>query len=131
MEEQLRALIERHCVTIREYVDAIGQLLTRISEPSSSRPEALTEAESLAHQLKGSSGSIGFPDVSTAATALDNHLKYLCASDGTMTEEEQAKLLDLYGELRRISAGISPESSTLYGMTISPKTPQGTLRRGS
>lgn len=131
MEEQLRALIERHCVTIHEYVDRIGRHLSQIRGPSPNESEALTEAESLAHQLKGSSGSIGFMEVSKASTALDDYLKYLCASDETMTDEKQAKLLGLYGELRNIAEKISPESSTLYAMTVSPDALPNSKKQGS
>lgn len=123
VRDQLRALIERHCVTLRGHVEIIGRNLAHMSESSTRKPEALAEAESLAHQLKGSSGSIGFPQVSAAATALDEHLKQLCAAGGTVTAWEKDRLCSLYEELRNVTAAISPESSTLYALSVSGDAP--------
>lgn len=131
MEEQLQALIERHCVTIRKYVDTIGCHLSRIGEPDLPEAEALTEAENLAHQLKGSSGTIGFHEVSAAATALDDYLKLLCVSNEAITEKMLAKLLDLYGDLKNIAEKISPESSTLYPTAVSLGALRNTKNTGS
>jgi len=123
LQEQLRALIERHCVTLREHVDAVGRNLRRSFGPPEGDLDALAEAESLAHQLKGSSGSIGFSQVSAAATTLDDHLKTLCALGGRMNEAQRARLFELYDELRTIAEAISPEKSTLYHATLNGTPP--------
>lgn len=120
VQDQLRALLERHCATVRQNVDSIGRMLREVSAPGIRPAAAVGRAEALAHQLKGSSGSVGFPEVSSAAKALDDQLKLLCAiGDDTAILSQMAGVHSLYDELKRQASAITPQSSTLYDIDLS------------
>ena len=51
----------------------------------------------LVHRLAGAAGSFGFPDISAAALAVDQHMR---DNDGSVPEADMARLLGLLGELR-------------------------------
>ena len=113
MQNELRVLIERHCATIRQYTDAIGGYLKEGLFGDTVSRQALIEAEKVAHQLKGSSGSIGFSDVSAAAASLDDQLKTLCAEDNDIPRQEREKVAGLFEVLDELSKTLAPEQSTL------------------
>ncbi|HKJ60844.1 MAG TPA: Hpt domain-containing protein [Hyphomicrobiales bacterium] len=117
MQNELRVLIERHCTTIRQYTDLIGGYLEEglCDFPASYR--ALIEAEKIAHQLKGSSGSIGFADVSAAATRLDEQLKILCGEENHLSQHEREKTAGLFQVLAEVSRTLTPNQSSLLHRT--------------
>ncbi|NJM33439.1 MAG: hypothetical protein HC850_00680 [Rhodomicrobium sp.] len=78
MQDKLNAIVEKHCETIKGNVAMLGQLLSELDRGCADPRGVVARAESLAHQLKGSGGTTGFKDISTAAGALDEHLKMLC-----------------------------------------------------
>lgn len=115
MQEQLNLLIEKHCASIKNSVSELGDLLNKVQDAASSAPlETVREAEALAHQLKGSTGTAGFREVSGAATALDDHLKVLCRTSPENITQEMGEAMQLFGQLSAIVTAITPSSSTLY-----------------
>lgn len=113
MQEQLNLLIEKHCKTIKEQVGSLGAMLSRVEAGDAGGPQSLlAEAEALAHQLKGSTGTAGFLELSKAATALDDHLKSLCAGGRDFQTAHQR-----FAELAQITTAIRPENSVLYRAT--------------
>jgi HPt (histidine-containing phosphotransfer) domain-containing protein len=115
MQDRLNILLEKHCETIKGSVTALGRLLADLSAGTSSDPIAEVEAaEALAHQLKGSSGTAGFHEVSKAATALDDHLKVLCRSEPVAVAGGIGEAMSLYQTLERIAQNTTPNSSRLY-----------------
>ena len=62
MHEALDGIVVRHCDTLRTCVDDIGISLKQCFEFPSLYLAVLTEEERIVHQLKDSSGSIGFQD---------------------------------------------------------------------
>ena len=115
MQDRLNILLEKHCETIKGSVTALGRLLADLSAGTSLDPIAEVEtAEALAHQLKGSSGTAGFQDVSRAATALDDHLKLLCRGEPAGVAGGMSEAMSLYQTLERITLATTPSSSRLY-----------------
>lgn len=115
MQDRLNILLEKHCETIKGSVTALGRLLADLSAGTSSDPIAEVEAaEALTHQLKGSSGTAGFQDVSRAATVLDDHLKVLCKSEPAGVASGMGEAMTLYQTLERIARNTTPNSSRLY-----------------
>ncbi len=115
MQTQLNNLLERHCETIKSSVTALGSQLAEIAKGSAPDPlGAVQSAEALAHQLKGSSGTAGFHEISRAATALDDRLKLLCKANRREVADGANAAMGLFDQLERISGTLSPASSVLY-----------------
>ncbi len=115
MQEQLNLLIEKHCASIQGTVAEIGELLKRVDTNSSTNGLTIDhDAEALAHQLKGSSGTAGFREISVAATALDDHLKVLCRGEAESVAGGMGKAMELFGRLDQATRGITPSASSLY-----------------
>lgn len=114
MREKLNLLLEKHCVTIKKNVELLGEHLSRAQLDGAASQEALREANALAHQLKGSSGTAGFHDICVAATALYDHLKTISERDGAPLRQGVQQSIELYARLSRASKAASPQSSTLY-----------------
>ncbi|MGF1620560.1 MAG: Hpt domain-containing protein [Rhodomicrobiaceae bacterium] len=115
MQDRLNSLLEKHCETIKTSVHTVGRLLSEVAEGSTSDPVASVQAaEALAHQLKGSSGTAGFHELSSAATALDDHLKPLCIADSSGVLAGIDKAMALYRPLEGIARETTPTKSALY-----------------
>ncbi len=117
VQEQLRALIERHVANLGEQLSTVADLLT----PSGAMlPVAQAdEAEGIMHQLKGTAGSMGFPEVGAVAAELDEHLKVLKNSPEAIPAAKLQPTLDLLAKLKRLSESTTPEMSTLYNADLS------------
>lgn len=116
MQLQLNALLERHCMAIKASVTMLGHQLAAIAEGSAAEPlAAIEEAEALTHQLKGSTGTAGFHDICRAATALDDHLKTLCAGDAGSLAAGMGEAVRLFESLDQAARAATPGASSLYG----------------
>ncbi len=114
VQDKLRALITVHCATIKDSVGQVETSLARLYGPADRHPGVIEEARGLTHQLKGSSGSIGFREVSNAATVLDDFLKSVCGIDRRLDNVELQRIFHLLHNLKSEAAAISPEHSSLY-----------------
>jgi diguanylate cyclase (GGDEF)-like protein len=74
VEDDREKLKSDYSEKIPELFSALGRLLVK-SDKSSESLEILKEAHRTAHSLNGTAGSIGFSDVSSAASALEAALK--------------------------------------------------------
>jgi HPt (histidine-containing phosphotransfer) domain-containing protein len=116
MQEQLRALIERHLVNLAEQLATVTQLLTPADE---TLPAAqVAQAEAIMHQLKGTAGSMGFAEIGAAASALDETLKVLKESAEPIRASELTPALELLSTLRRLAETTTPAMSTLYNADL-------------
>ena len=105
MNEAVRALVVRHCETLRREAETIAAALA-VAQPDRAA------AFKLVHRIKGSSGSLGFPGISDLALRLEATLR-ACA-DRPPTPQEVATIDRLHGRLQADIAAIAPEQSTLY-----------------
>lgn len=117
MREKLNLLLEKHCVTIKTNVELVGQHLHRAQQDHGASQEALKEANALAHQLKGSSGTAGFHDICAAVTVLYDHLNMLSKRADVPLDQGVHQAIELYQALSLASKAASPQSSTLYLIT--------------
>lgn len=115
-QEQMRALLKRYCTKLFGQLEILDQLLSQSCGTQSSAP--LAEAEDITHEMRGTSGSLGFPDISTAASALDKHLKLLATQDRVAQSELQISKT-LFERLRKIASQATPQKSTLYDADFS------------
>ena len=114
MREKLNLLLEKHCVTIKNNVELLGEHLNRARQNGAAPQDALSDAGALAHQLKGSSGTAGFHDICVAATALNDHLNAIKGREGAPLRQGVIEAIELYESLSRASKAASPQSSALY-----------------
>lgn len=111
--QPLRALVIRHCATLRERVGALGSILSSLSDGSDFRAQ-IREGRALAHQIHGASGSIGFDCLSNLASSVEDKLVELQTSTEPATQAKMAELAELFGELEAVTATTKPEHSRLY-----------------
>ena len=117
MQEQLRALVERHLVHLIEQLAAVTELLTPAGDTLPVTKAA--EAQAITHQLKGTAGSMGFPEIGAIASALDDSLKILKAADAPIPLADLQPALDQLASLQRISEATTPVMSKLYNADLS------------
>ena len=107
----LQALIHKHCDTLqREMSDVVAAFEAWEREPSNAQ-FSRDAARSAVHKIKGSSGTIGFSDISETAQKIETRLKLSDPDDLLAMRDE---LLDEYSSLRTLIAQISPQQSSLY-----------------
>ena len=114
MREKLNLLLEKHCVTIKQNVELVGEYLKRAGAADAATPgQALKDAAALTHQLKGSGGTAGFHDISGAATALNDHLNAITRGEVPFRQGVD-KAMALFEPLGRAAREATPQSSALY-----------------
>ena len=111
MQEQLRALVERHHANILEQIAELGRLLRAGGAPCEAG-RSLERAQSLSYQISGTAASMGFTELSAAAGQLDDGLKALMRETGTAAKRKET--LALLEEVRRVANATTPEMSALY-----------------
>lgn len=116
MQEKLRRLIGRHSTWLHDIMPALRHNLSSLLVQGDADNDAVRAAKVIVHQIKGSSGSVGFREVSEAATQLDGHLAQLIQADTTASPEERQILGALCIELQNIVDGVEPQASTLYNV---------------
>jgi HPt (histidine-containing phosphotransfer) domain-containing protein len=114
MQEELRALIARHCGTIAGKVESLSGIVTGLARGGAHAGEQIVTAIALAHEIRGSAGSIGFRDVFKAATALEDSLKVLSKAGGAADNT-----VDRMNALADIALNLRPESSSLFDADLS------------
>jgi HPt (histidine-containing phosphotransfer) domain-containing protein len=114
VQEQLNRIIEKHCETIKRHVATLGAMLAAIAGGPTDAISAASEAEALAHQLKGSSGTAGFHEISRTATALDDQLKLMCRGSAEDVAFLLGKAMELFQPLDAAARDATPHTSTLY-----------------
>lgn len=117
MHDRLRELVTRHCETLRRNVAEVA-LCIRPLDGAAIDPQAVEKSVSITHQVKGSGGSLGFPEVSAAAAELERHLRLLDAAGGHRTPELTAGLEDSLATLEKLTRGLVPQDSTLFNANI-------------
>lgn len=117
-QEQLRALLRRHHGTIVEQAEAVARHFSEGLQDESSMPQHVTCILEIAHQIKGSSGSMGFREVSTAAAALETQLKALRGAGSAVGREEMRAVEGLINDFKRLASEAVPERSALYNVDI-------------
>lgn len=117
MQEELRALIERHCATLRAEAAAVRDCLSRLGDPAADTSSVIAEGVNLAHKIKGSSGSIGFKEISVAAETLEHYLRELDQSGSAPVGSQVDKVVVLAADLDARVGVIRPEHSMLYNTT--------------
>lgn len=119
MQDQLRALITRHCTTIRDYVDHVGDNLAFLAAQEEDADASFHRALELAHQIKGTSGSIGFHELSRLAALFSEYLRTLYPVHGAEAVAQTGEVMKLFSEMSRLAHTLRPQDSSLYDADLS------------
>lgn len=103
--QQLRALLEKHCATIK------GQMAEFETAYRRSGPD--TTAMAILHSLKGNSGTMGFAEIHDQLTALESLLR-----DKVPSSDRDAAADATIAEIRTAIAMVRPEQSRHYNLPI-------------
>jgi hypothetical protein len=95
----------------------LDQLLSQ-SRADAQSSAALTEAQTITHEMKGTGGSLGFPGVAAAASALDDDLKLLARQE-RVSQSQLQTTKELYMRLRKTASQATAQKSTLFDADFS------------
>lgn len=119
VQDQLRDLLKRHCTSLLDQIETLDQLISQNGDTSVQSSAPIAKAQNITHQMKGTSGSMGFLEVSSAASMLDDELKLLAKQDRISQPQLQFSK-DLLVRLRKIASQATPQKSTLYDADLAP-----------
>ena len=119
IQEQLRTLLTRHCASINADVDMIARSLSEVLNPNANQAASIRNALEVVHQIKGTSGSMGYPALSAAAERLEGCLKGLEPQAGQISEGEFQSVMTCLRALEQQAQRTTPEVSPLYNVDLS------------
>jgi HPt (histidine-containing phosphotransfer) domain-containing protein len=118
MQDQLRALIAKHCSWLSAQVADIAACMDHLNSGTSGGGADVRPAIELIHQISGTSGSMGFRAISERAMELEEHLLEIEKMNGLPDDARYARAHALFGALRDAANGVAPESSSLYNVDL-------------
>lgn len=116
--DQLQALLERHCASLDQEVGSIGRKLSETMLARERYRDAMQETAALVHTVNGSSGSLGFRTLSTAAAKLEDVLNEIARSGKKPEESDLVTANRLFTEMQKIAVETVPEDSQLFGVDL-------------
>jgi CheY-like chemotaxis protein len=116
IQDQLRALLATHRSALDEQIGTVGDLLDE--GLSAKNGEAIDNALSLTRQIKGDSGSLGYPELAAAAASLGENLRRLADESQPISETLVRESRHLFSQLKVAATASTPERSTLYNAEI-------------
>lgn len=130
LSADIRALVIRHIATLCTEASAVDHATATLREArfrapgrpadpgaASTREDGLAALAERVHKIKGSSGSLGFRQVSEAARLLEMDLRQIQTAP-TLSATDTARLQDKSRALCRLVAELGPEDSTLYNRDL-------------
>ncbi len=118
MQDQLRALIAKHCSWLSAQVADIATCMDNLKSGDSGGAADVRKAIELTHQISGTSGSMGFRAVSARALELEEHLLEIEKMNDFHDDARYARARSLLGLLRDAAGGATPENSSLYNVDL-------------
>lgn len=97
----------------------IGRSLSEVLNPSANQAASIRNALEVVHQIKGTSGSMGYPALSAAAERLEGCLKGLAPRAGQISEGEFQSVMTCLRALEQQAQSTTPEASPLYNVDLS------------
>ena len=118
MQEQLRELITKHCATLEVELEAVRLCVKRLENHAVPAGQTIQEGIEVTHKIKGSSGSIGFADISAASETLEHYFRSLPENIETLDDEACQKLAVHFQTLEQLVTTIKPENSSLFNVSL-------------
>jgi DNA-binding response OmpR family regulator len=119
---RLRDLLSRHCAGLAQQTEELELLLQQGLDPDCVSREPLLKARSITHQAKGTSGSVGFAEMSKAAAALDDLLRLLAEQSDRISPSQAQAVNALFERFAAEGAACVPERSTLFNAHLPGRT---------
>ena len=119
LQARIRELIERHCAWLAE---KMPELARHFPPPDASSeadgraavPEQLVALRELAHEICGSSGTLGFAEIYQAAYDLEQVVVSLIENnEPALREETERRMRELADDLKSRITEVKPEASSL------------------
>lgn len=119
VQEQMRDILKRYCLKLLDQIEILDRLLTQSGGIGNQCSATLASARIVTHEMKGTGGSLGFPDIAAAAAALDDDLRLLAKQD-CISEHQLQVTKEAFAHLQAIASQLTPERSALYDADLSP-----------
>jgi chemotaxis protein histidine kinase CheA len=103
-------------------VGVLAHSLFDMREENADQTALLKKAEGIAHQIKGSSGTMGYSEVSSVAANLEQNLKRLEKERMPLTDTDLHPPMELLAALQRLARETTPIMSALYHADIARLT---------
>ena len=121
--DQLRTLLTRGLANLKYQVEVVAKLLSVDRCGGYPAAKAVSQAQEITHQIKGTGGSIGFLRMAAAATALDDALKPMVRDGGS--PHDMAAADGLLAALEKAAGDTTCEESTLYDVDLASLAKRG------
>jgi HPt (histidine-containing phosphotransfer) domain-containing protein len=118
IQHQVRDLLKRYCTRLFDQIESLDRLLLQNRDDDAESSASIVEAENITHEMKGTAGSLGFSDITVAASALDDDLKLL-AMRVRISQSQLHVTKMLFARLRQIASQATPQKSALYDADLS------------
>lgn len=117
--DQLHAILERHCTVLPDEVASAGEKFAEAVLSPTRYRHLVRDVIEIVHRINGSSGSLGFRDLSATAAKLEGALNKSAQTGTTPDDVQIRRLYGLLEEMRALVAKTQPEDSQIYGLDIS------------
>jgi len=117
--QQLQAILERHCASLPDEITSVSTKFAEAILTPAHFGDRAREVTEIVHRINGSSGSLGFRTLSSAADKFENALNDSLAAGACPDEAEIRRLRSLFSEMQKLSQQTQPTDSHLYGIDLS------------
>lgn len=114
IQQRLRALIDQHHKNLLREIESVRPVIQAIGGTKPADCHAVQQSIDITHKIAGSSGSMGFNEISEAAKKIETHLNSLAATDEDMPAADRDLLRQYFCDLEALIATVSPKDSDLY-----------------
>jgi HPt (histidine-containing phosphotransfer) domain-containing protein len=116
--DQLKKILTRHCASLAGELTTAREKFAEASLSSGRYGDLMQEVIEIVHRINGSSGSLGFRSLSSAASKFEDALNESIVSDVRPGEAEIRSLCGLLAEMQNIAERTRPQDSGLYGLDL-------------
>ncbi len=111
--DRLAALVEHYVGSTREKAAACSTAVHALATSNWADADALAELFAQVHQLSGSGGSMGYPELGSTAAALEVLLRPAADEGEPVGDEVRAQVQALVAYLERLAEAMRPEQSQM------------------
>ncbi len=119
MQTEIRQLLDRHCTSLARELAELEPAVARLAGAPQQAPGSdLAACIAQVHRIKGSSGSIGFMEISAAARDLETTLRR-ARSQAILSGPVRQGIREHVGVLSDLITNVRPEDSRFFAYDFS------------